>query len=186
VSRTSVRQAIVALEVQGLIEVRHGDGTYLVRDQLEAEPLEEMIRRKRLLPDVLDARDAAETKLAALAAVRRGEADLAALDGAVAAMRATLGRGEAGDAEAERFHGAVTAAARSAMLADFMTRIAAAVAESRRESLRQPGRPPQSLRQHPEIAAAIRAGDPERASAAMHRHIASVSHVKLLEWAGGG
>jgi GntR family transcriptional repressor for pyruvate dehydrogenase complex len=46
-SRTSVRQAIVALEVQGLVEVRHGGGTYLLHDHLEAEPLETMIDRRR-------------------------------------------------------------------------------------------------------------------------------------------
>ncbi len=94
VSRTSVRQAIVALEVQGLIEVRHGDGTYLLRDRLEAEPLQAMIERKRLLPHVLDARDAVETKLAELAAARRQEPDLRALDEAIAAMRVAVTAGE--------------------------------------------------------------------------------------------
>jgi GntR family transcriptional regulator, transcriptional repressor for pyruvate dehydrogenase complex len=182
VSRTSIRQAIVALEVQGLIEVRRGDGTYLLRDHLEAEPLQAMIERKRLLPDVLDARDAVETKLAELAAARRQEADLHALDDAITAMRTAVARGELGIAENERFHDAVVAAARSPLLAEFMASIAVAVAESRHESLRQPGRPPQSLRQHEEIATAIRAGNPAAASAAMRRHMASVSRVKLLDW----
>src|SRR4051794_11915051 len=45
VSRTSVRQAIVALEAQGLVEVRHGGGTYLLRDHLNAEPLEVILDR---------------------------------------------------------------------------------------------------------------------------------------------
>jgi GntR family transcriptional regulator, transcriptional repressor for pyruvate dehydrogenase complex len=184
VSRTSVRQAIEALEVQGLIEVRHGDGTYLLRDHLDTEPLQDMIERKRLLPDVLDARDAVETKLAELAADRRQEADLVALDDAIAAMRAAVARGELGTAENERFHGAIVAAARSPLLAEFMasSAVAVAVAESRRESLRQPGRPPQSLRQHEEILAAIRARDPAAAAAAMHRHMQSVGRVKLLDW----
>jgi len=186
VSRTSVRQAIVALEVQGLIEVRHGDGTYLLRDRLEAEPLQAMIERKRLLPDVLDARDAVETKLAELAAARRQDADLRALDDALDAMRAAVARGELCMVENERFHGAVTAAARSPLLAEFMGNIAVAVAESRRESLRQPGRPPKSLHQHEEIAAAIRAGRPAEAAAAMRRHMASVGHVKLLGWTVDG
>jgi GntR family transcriptional regulator, transcriptional repressor for pyruvate dehydrogenase complex len=185
VSRTSVRQAIVALEVQGLIEVRHGDGTYLLRDRLEAEPLQAMIARKRLLPHVLDARDAVETKLAELAAVRRQQPDLRALDDAIAAMRVAVAAGELGSAENQRFHNAVTAAARSPLLAEFMAGISAAVAESRNESLRQPGRPPQSLRQHEAIAAAIRAGDPAAAAAAMHRHMENVGRVKLLDWPAG-
>jgi GntR family transcriptional repressor for pyruvate dehydrogenase complex len=182
VSRTSVRQAIVALEVQGLIEVRHGDGTYLLRDRLEAEPLQAMIQRKRLLPHVLDARDAVETKLAELAAARRQEPDLRALDEAIAAMRVAVDAGELGSAGNQQFHEAVTAAARSPLLAEFMASIGDAVAESRNESLRQPGRPPQSLRQHEEIAAAIRAGNPAAAAAAMHRHMENVGRVKLLDW----
>jgi GntR family transcriptional repressor for pyruvate dehydrogenase complex len=182
VSRTSVRQAIVALEVQGLVEVRHGGGTYLLRDRLDAEPLEVMIDRRRRLPDVLDARDALETKLAALAATRRTDNDLEKIDAALAAMTDAVQRGELAVAEDQRFHAAVTAAAHSALLADFMAEISQPIAESRTESLRQPGRPAQSLHQHQLIAEAVRSGDPEAAARAMHTHVDSVGHVKLLEW----
>jgi len=182
VSRTSVREALVALEVQGLVEVRHGGGTYLLRDRLEAEPLETLVDRKRRLPDVLDARDAIETKLAALAAARRTDEDLAALDAALAAMRAAVSRGETGVAEDERFHGAVINAARSHLLADFMAEIAGQVAESRAESLRQPGRPARSLQQHAAVAEAIRAGDAAAAGTAMHHHVETVGQVRLLSW----
>jgi GntR family transcriptional repressor for pyruvate dehydrogenase complex len=182
VSRTSVRQAIVALEVQGLVEVRHGGGTYLLHDHLEAEPLETMIDRRRRLPDILDARDAIETKLAALAALRRSDQDLEEIDAALAAMAAAVERGELGVNEDQRFHSAITAAARSPLLAGFMKEIAQSVAETRTESLRQPGRPPKSLEQHRRIAEAIRAGDPGAAAQAMHAHVQTVSNVKLLAW----
>ncbi|MER6141331.1 FadR/GntR family transcriptional regulator [Streptomyces sparsogenes] len=185
VSRTSVRQAIVALEVQGLVEVRHGGGTYLLRDRLDAEPLEAMIDRRRRLPDVLDARDALETKLAALAAARRTDEDLARIDAALADMRDAVRRGELAVAEDERFHAAVTAAAHSPLLAEFMAEISLSIAESRTESLRQPGRPAQSLDQHGRIAEAVRAGDPEAAADAMHAHVESVGRVKLLQWQAG-
>jgi GntR family transcriptional regulator, transcriptional repressor for pyruvate dehydrogenase complex len=182
VSRTSVRQAIVALEVQGLAEVRHGGGTYLLRDRLDAEPLEAMIDRRSRLPDVLDARDALETKIAGLAAVRRTPEDLAEIDAALAGMAEAIDRGELGEAQDKRFHAALTAAARSTLLADFMAEISLSIAESRTESLRQPGRPAQSLRQHRLIADAVRAGDAEAAARAMHAHVDTVGRVKLLEW----
>jgi GntR family transcriptional regulator, transcriptional repressor for pyruvate dehydrogenase complex len=182
VSRTSVRQAIVALEVQGLAEVRHGGGTYLLRDRLDAEPLEAMIDRRGRLPDVLDARDALETKLAALAATRWTPQDLVEMDAALAAMAEAIDRGELGVAEDKRFHAALTAAAHSVLLADFMAEISLSIAESRTESLRQPGRPAQSLRQHRLIADAVRARDPEAAAHAMHAHVDTVGRVKLLEW----
>lgn len=182
VSRASVREAIVALEVQGLVEVRHGGGTYLLRDRLQAEPLETLIERRRRLPDILDARDAIETKLAALAAARRTDDDLAAIDAALDAMRAAVAVGDRGEDADGRFHGAVAVAARSPLLAEFMAGIAAQVAESRAESLRQPGRPAQSLKQHERVAAAIHAADPAAAAAAMHDHVRSVGQVRLLGW----
>ncbi|MEV0485423.1 FadR/GntR family transcriptional regulator [Streptomyces sp. NPDC050508] len=182
VSRTSVRQALVALEVQGLVDTRHGGGTYLLRDRLDAEPLETMIDRRRRLPDVLDARDALETKLAALAATRRTDKDLAEIEAALTAMSEAVERGELGVPEDQRFHAAVTAAGHSALLGDFMAEISLSIAESRTESLRQPGRPAQSLSQHRLIADAVRAGDPEAAAHAMHHHVVTVGHVKLLDW----
>jgi len=182
VSRASVKQAIVVLEVQGLVDVRHGGGTYLRRDTLDVEPVAELVARRERLPDVLEAREALETKLAELAAQRRTDADLAAIDAALDHMRAEIDAGEFGVEGDRRFHAAVTAAAYSSILAEFMRSIAEQITESRNESLRQPGRPPRSLAQHTKIADAIRAGEPKAAAAAMRRHVQTVSKVRLLSW----
>jgi GntR family transcriptional regulator, transcriptional repressor for pyruvate dehydrogenase complex len=182
VSRASVKQAIVVLEVQGLVDVRHGGGTYLRRDSLDVEPVDELVARRERLPDVLEAREALETKLAELAALRRTDTDLAAIDAALDHMRAEIDAGESGVEGDRRFHAAVTAAAYSSILAEFMRSIADQITESRYESLRQPGRPPRSLAQHTRIADAIRAGDPKAAAAAMRRHVRTVAKVRLLSW----
>jgi GntR family transcriptional repressor for pyruvate dehydrogenase complex len=182
VSRVSVKQAIVVLEVQGLVDVRHGGGTYLRRDSLDVEPIEVLVDRKRRLPDVLEAREALETKLAELAAHRRTANDLAEIDAALSEMRRQIDAGELGIDGDRRFHAAVTAAAQSSLLAHFMRSIADQIAESRQESLRQPGRPLRSLGQHQRIADAIRAGDPRAAASAMRRHVRTVSRVRLLGW----
>jgi len=182
VSRTSVRQAIVALEVQGLVEVRHGGGIFLLRDRLEPEPWDAMLDRRAWLPAVLEARDALETKLAELAALRRTDEDLREMDAALTAMAEAIERGERAEDEDRRFHGAVTAAARSPVLARFMSQLADRITESRRESLRQPGRPPQSLAQHRAVVEAVRAGDAAAAATAMHHHVESVGRVRLLDW----
>ncbi|WP_232376420.1 FadR/GntR family transcriptional regulator [Amycolatopsis aidingensis] len=182
VSRASVKQAIVVLEVQGLVEARHGGGTYLVRDTLDIEPVERLVERRRRLPDVLEAREALETKLAELAAERRTEADLADLRSALDHMRAEIEAGDHGVEGDRRFHAAVTAAAHSSLLAEFMQSIAEQVTESRTESLRQPGRPSRSLGQHVAILDAIAAGEPKQAAAAMRRHLRTVAKVRLLAW----
>lgn len=182
VSRASVKQAIVVLEVQGLVEARHGGGTYLVRDSLEVEPVEQLVERRRRLPDVLDAREALETKLAELAAERRTAEDIAELRAALGVMGEEIDEGADGVEGDRLFHAAVTAAAHSGILAEFMRSIADQITESRHESLRQPGRPVRSLAQHTAIFEAIEAGRPRQAAAAMRRHVRTVAKVRLLDW----
>jgi GntR family transcriptional regulator, transcriptional repressor for pyruvate dehydrogenase complex len=182
VSRASIKQAMVVLEVQGLVDVRHGGGTYLVKDTLDTEPVDALVARRRRLPDILDARAALETKLAELAATRRTDDDLQAIGTALETMAVQVASGELGEDGDRRFHAAVTAAAHSELLADFMRQIADQIAESRHESLTEPGRPPSSLRQHRKIADAIRAGDPKAAARAMRSHLETVSRVRLLSW----
>ncbi|MEV1083781.1 FadR/GntR family transcriptional regulator [Streptomyces sp. NPDC050211] len=185
VSRASVKQAIVVLEVQGLVEARHGGGTYLVRDSLDVEPVEKLVERRRRLPDVLDAREALETKLAELAAERRTEDDLTAMRQALAHMAEEIEHGRPGVDGDRLFHAAVTAAAHSSILAEFMRSISDQIAESRTESLRQPGRPTRSYAQHEAILDAITDRRPAAAAAAMRRHVRTVAKVRLLDWDPG-
>lgn len=180
VSRATLSQALVALEVIGVVAVRHGDGTVLTDSPGGARIVEAIRAHADRLPEIIETRDALETKIAALAAVRRTDEDLARIDDALAVMQADVdagGRGVEGD---QRFHGAVTAAAHSLLLARLMDEIGDLIRESRIESLSQPDRPQSSLTQHRTIAEAIRAGDPEAAAAAMHAHVEQISDVALL------
>ena len=179
VSRATLSQALVALEVIGVVAVRHGDGTVVTRAG-SARIVEAIRAHADRLPEIIDTRDALETKLAALAATRRTPEDLERIDAALAGMAADVeagGRGVQGD---EQFHGAVTAAAHSLLLARLMEEISELIRETRLESLSQPDRPRASLAGHRAVADAIRAGDPAAAAAAMHDHVTMVSDVALL------
>src|SRR5690349_14955255 len=180
VSRATLSQALVALEVIGAVAVRHGDGTVVSDSPRQARIVEAIRAHADRLPEIIDTRDALETKIAALAAARRTEEDLARIDAALDAMEADIeagGRGAEGD---ERFHGAVTAAAHSLLLARLMDEIGDLIKETRIESLSQPERPRASLAGHRAIADAIRTGDPEAASDAMHAHVSMGSDVALI------
>jgi GntR family transcriptional repressor for pyruvate dehydrogenase complex len=180
VSRATLSQALVALEVVGVVAVRHGDGTVLT-DAVGSAKITDAIRAHAdRLPEIIEARDALETKLAALAAVRRTAEDLSRIRSALDDMERDIesgGRGVDGD---ERFHGAVTAAAHSPLLAQMMDTISELIRETRIESLSQPGRPRDSLAGHRRIADAIEAGDIAVAASAMHDHVGMVSDVALL------
>ncbi len=180
VSRATVSQALVALEVVGAVAVRHGDGAIITDLSGRSRVIESIRAHAQRIPEVIDARDALETKIAALAAERRTDADLEAIEDALSVMEQDIddgGRGVRGD---ELFHGAVTAAAHSRLLTHMMDEISGLILETRIESLGQPGRPRDSLVAHRRIADAIRAQDPGEASRAMHAHVEKVSDVAIL------
>jgi GntR family transcriptional repressor for pyruvate dehydrogenase complex len=180
VSRATVSQALVAMEVVGVLAVRHGEGAILVESPGASKIVAALRRHAQRLPEVIEAREAMETKLAALAAVRRTDEDLAAMDAALDTMERDIeagGRGVEGD---ELFHAAVTAAGHSPLLATLMAEISDLIKETRIESLSQPGRPADSLVGHRRIVDAIRAQDPQAAATAMQEHVTMVSDVALL------
>ena len=180
VSRATVSQALVALEVIGVVAVRHGDGAMLTETRSSTKIIDAIRAHATRLPEIIEARDALESKLAALAAQRRSDDDMARIDGALDEMARDIdggGRGVEGD---ELFHAAITAAAHSTLLARMMAEISDLILESRIESLSQPGRPRDSLKAHRKIADAIRSKDPRAAAEAMHDHVEMVSDVALL------
>ena len=182
VSRASVRQAIVALEVQGILEVKHGGGTFLRTARVDSLPMAQLADLKRRLPDILDAREAIEVKLAELAAERRTESDLAAIDAALEAMRQEIERGATGEQGDHDFHQSVVRAARSELLAQMYALILQDITLSSHETVDQIGTPTTLLAQNRRIGDAISAGDGPAAAAAMREHLETTARLKLLAW----
>ena len=180
VSRATLAQALVALEVLGVIDVQHGTGAVLARRPSVASVIKGLREHRSRLPEIVEARSTLEVKLAALAAARRTDEDLAAIDEALEVMAKEINDGHRGTRGDELFHEAITAAAHSSVLAQLMAFIAEMILETRMESLGQPGRPEQSLASHRKIADAVRAQDADGAAEAMLAHIELVSDVELL------
>lgn len=182
VSRTSVRQSFVVLQALGFVDVRHGEGVFLRRTRGFGESLTKLVERRRRLPDVLEAREALEVKLAELAAARRVNDDVVAMKAAISKMDREIqagGLGTEGDAE---FHHAIALAARNEVLLHLVDAMAEVIHESRVESLSEPGRPPRSLHAHREILAGIEARSAGQAAEAMRQHLREVADVSLLRW----
>lgn len=181
VSRATLSQALVALEVLGVIEVQHGNGAVLVYRPTLAGVIRQLRDHEKRLPDITEARSTLEVKLASLAAERRTAEDVDRIRDALQVMSDEIDAGERGAHGDELFHQAITQAARSSVLQQLMAFIAEMVLETRLESLSQPGRPEQSLASHRAILDAIEAGEPTAAGKAMQEHIAMVSDVALLK-----
>jgi len=180
VSRASLSQALVALEVQGVLSVRHGDGAILIRQPTEERAIKALREHADRIPDIIEAREALEVKLAALAAERRTDDEMAAIDTAISTMEREIATGDRGVVGDEMFHEAITTAAHSSLLAKLMHEISGLIRETRIESLSQQNRPRASLEGHRRIADAVRRQDPREAARAMADHIRMVSDVALL------
>jgi GntR family transcriptional repressor for pyruvate dehydrogenase complex len=177
VSRTSVRQAVTALEVLGLVDVRHGGGVFLAETPqgMVTSLATELVRHNEQMPAIAEVREAIETQTARLAARRRNENDVLAMRGAIDAMRLAIAKDEDPAIADAAFHNAIVATARNPLLAHLWEELAEPIDQTRRASLARPGRPPNSLTNHEAIFAAIVRGDEEGASRAMRAHLRLVA-----------
>jgi DNA-binding FadR family transcriptional regulator len=118
VSRPSVREALIALEVEGWVEVRTGSGVYVL--ERAAQPAgagnKEVPAAEWGPLELLRARRVIEGEIASLAAAHARRRHLDAIRDAIESMREDAGRGVAPLAGDRAFHTAVAHAAGNAVL----------------------------------------------------------------------
>ncbi len=119
VGRSTVREAVRVLAKAGLLEVRQGDGTYVLDRTNNLEPLEHRLRRASIL-EVYEVRRALELEIAKLAARRRSEEDLLAMRESLAKRReARRVNDKRSYVDADLlFHLAIAAASKNSVLTD--------------------------------------------------------------------
>ncbi|MGI5489017.1 FadR/GntR family transcriptional regulator [Microtetraspora malaysiensis] len=169
VARNTMREAVRALAHGGMLEVRHGDGTY-VRAKDETEGV--LLRRLELagLLEVVTVRRGLEVEAARQAAERHTPEDLARLR--------TLSRSrDRGSLEhrvtrAVDFHTALVDASHNQLLIELYRAMAAAVAAGIHQATADPGLSDVGTREHEELLAAIADHDGDRAAEAAARHLA--------------
>lgn len=183
VSRTSIRQALTALRVRGIVEVRHGDGIYLVRESsdLVGTLAEGLIASHAHLPAINEVREALEPRAARLAASRRTSEDVEAMRAALARMRAQVDAGEPGIDGDAAFHQALIDAAHNEVLAAMYEQLLPGASQSSQASLVRPGQPERSLREHDQVLDAVAAGDAEGAELAMRLHVRDFSDLEMVD-----
>ena len=186
VSRPVVREAMIALEIGGLIEVRTGAGAF-VRDQplTPAAP----INTGHSPSDILSARMLIEGETAALAAARATPLDLAAISAQQDEMIAEHGAGRDWRGADLGFHAAIARAGGNAALTAVVERLwqdqHAPVFSLLWERVRLADNWMATVRGHAAILAAIRAGQRRAAREAMRAHLTQVLSVMTGEKKGG-
>ena len=174
VSRNTVREAVRALAHTGVLEVRRGDGTYVAAPNEVTALVRQQLARTDLR-HVLEVRHAIESQAAALAAERRTDADVEALERALERRSAAVARQDAGgfvDADAD-FHLGVVAAAHNPLLDELY----GGFVDNLRTSILLPGPDEDALRaDHDALLTAIRDRDAAAAATATAVLLAGVDH----------
>jgi GntR family transcriptional regulator, transcriptional repressor for pyruvate dehydrogenase complex len=186
VSRGSIRDAFRLLETIGLLETRHGQGTFpreLTVDRLVAPLVSVLAYRRDLRDELIDVRRMFEPAVARAAAARVTDDDLAALERVLDTQRRKRKSGQSAILEDTAFHAAIARATRNRVLMSIMATLNDLLVESRKLTLRQKGRPERSIRGHEAVIAALRRRDGEAAAAAMREHIDEIAD--LLEQVQG-
>jgi DNA-binding FadR family transcriptional regulator len=177
VSRSVVREALVALEIAGLVEVRTGSGAYV----REPQNSKRMPNAGHSPTDVLNARMIVEGEAAALAAENASELGLETAADAVRRMIADHDAGRPWSTEDLAFHVAVAYASGNAALAMIVERLwqeqygPVFSILSERAHLAENWRP--TLHGHHAILEAIRRRDPAAARERMRAHLRQVLDV---------
>lgn len=180
VGRTSLREALRALEAMGVIEVKPGVGSFVKNPSptstVSSRWIPWLVTHEREIMELVELRQALETRAASLAAERADSEQRTAIRTTLNEMGRAIADGdEAATVEADRtFHEALADASQNSLIADVLRLANNALAETREAILSLPGRPAKSLADHRLIWEAIEARDPERAEDAVLNHIRSV------------
>lgn len=174
VSSVVIREALKTLSVNGLVEVRHGAGSFVTTpDQWRvAEPIATLIRGGQAdLLHVIETRAIIEVEISALAAVRHTEAELQAIDATLPRMVTTQHDAVAYSAADMGFHLALATSANNPVLALVLQPLLGPVLTLMLRGTRIAEATSRSIEEHQRIRDAIAARDPEAARAAMHLHM---------------
>jgi DNA-binding FadR family transcriptional regulator len=188
VSRPTVREAVIALELLGLVEVKTGAGIYVKSIQNMGGP--NVLQGEDAGPspfELIEARIVFESEIAALAAARITEAELAGLMDAIEKMEADIDKGvqmvsnrDDGDM---LFHSRIAAVTGNAVMRSIIEQLWEGMRGPMFKAISNRVRLPEHARAaakaHRRIHAALASGSPERAKAAMREHLEEVRAVLM-------
>lgn len=181
VSRTSIREALRALEMMGFLEskVGTGGGTYVRAMTLESiiSPFSRvLLRNDEFIVELLELRLFLEIEVSRLAAMRRDQDDINAMEMAITSMRNDIESGGTGFKGDNAFHEAIAKAANNRVIQLLQNMCGNLLEVEREEHLKESEvESRRALSQHERILEAIKLGDEELAGEIMSHHIHKIS-----------
>ena len=189
VSRPTVRAALHALAAMGVVQSRHGSGTYIPEGppSLVGGPLSFLAALHGFTPrEMSEARRIMEVGVAGLAAERATPEQVATLADEVAELYASLDDPQVFLVHDVDFHRSVAAASGNAIMQAVVEMVSTLYYDRRRETAQRASAADlrDAAEAHRRIYQAIKARDPESARRAMNDHLLQSSHYQAQEPAG--
>jgi DNA-binding FadR family transcriptional regulator len=188
VSRPSVREALIALEVEGMIEVRTGSGIYVKQSQAP--------RSQRSSPEdaqadwgpleVMSARLVIEAEVAALAAQHASKTQIRAMHTALRKMQDEASKGEVPRWGDEAFHEAIAKSCGNSVLLDTVKRLWQArngpLFERLGEYFEHPASWEAAISEHEQVLMAIESRNIAAARKTMQKHLKQAHKRYSASW----
>ncbi len=177
VSRTSIREALRALQIIGLVECRQGGGNF-IRESFEdnlIEPLSLMfvLQNSRNL-ELIELRKSIEVQMAALAADKITDIELGELEGIIKKMKEDPTEAQSVRLDAD-FHYLIARSSGNRLMESILRAVSSLmdtfIKETREELLMNPENDEKLVQTHEDIAVALRSHDSSKAAEAMERHL---------------
>jgi GntR family transcriptional repressor for pyruvate dehydrogenase complex len=183
VSRSSVRVGLRALSAMGVLQSRHGAGTFISRaPSLESESLEFLAALHGVSRMAMfEARRMLEIGVAGLAAERADGHGLVGIADEVTSMFASLDDPQTFLVHDIRFHRALAAAAGNPILAAVMEMVSGIFYETRRQNVDRATDLREAAEMHRRIYNAVRVHDATAARTAMNEHLTLSERAQVNE-----
>ena len=178
VSRTAVREAVKALREKGLVEAYPGKGTFITNGTGNSirQTLDRMIRvgQPEGTANLVEVREILEPDIAALAATRADEENIAAMREAIAVMDSARQDADAFIEADLDFHLALAEAASNPLILSLIDSIVGLLREQRLRTFYVDGGPERGQYHHKRILEAVEHRDSQGARDAMRAHLRQV------------
>lgn len=176
VSRPTIREAMIAMEISGVVEIRSGSGIYVIKKPSKADS---MLSDSGAGPfEILEARLSIEGETAALAAQRINGTQLKALEKCLKAMEQENQQEAAHEHADEEFHRLIAEASGNSVLVNTVERLwhlrnESEISQLFHQRLRDEGVKP-IIEDHRAIFDALAEKNATAARRAMHKHLKRV------------
>lgn len=178
VSRASVREALSALQLMGLVEIKPGEGTFIKQMDIDSiiQPLAMLLLMERdTILEILEVRKGLEVEAAGLAAMNASEQQIDDIGKIIDEMEIEANKNNLGDLSDWKFHFAIAKASGNSLMVSIMNMISDVMQKtirSNRERLfKREGNQDILVKQHKSIYEAIKARDSELARKNMYGHL---------------